>query len=70
MNLELNIKTVKDEEEIVMKLPLTSSQADMLAKKGVAVFEFTTYIEKMGISFSRYYTIVNTKDLLKILPRR
>ncbi len=68
--MELNIKTIKDEEEIVMRLPLTSSQADRLAKKGVAIFETQTYIEKMGISFHRYYTLVNTKDLLKILPRR
>lgn len=68
--MELNIKTMKDEEEIVMRLPLTSSQADMLAKRGVAIFETTTYLDRVGLNFHHYYTLVNTKDLLKILPRR
>jgi hypothetical protein len=68
--MELNIITVRDEEEIVMRLPLTSSQADRLAKMGVAVFETQTYIERVGINFHHYYTLVNTKELRKILPRR
>lgn len=68
--MELNIKTIKDEEEIVMRLPLTSSQAERLAKAGVVIFETETYLDRLEINFHQYYTLVNTKDLLKILPRR
>lgn len=68
-HLDKYIRVVEDEEDLVMKISLTAQQAEKLSKQGYAVFRVETYLEVIARNFTRYYTLVNTRDLLKILHR-
>lgn len=68
-HLDKYIRVVEDEEDLVMKISLTAQQADKLAKQGYAVFRVETHLEVIARNFTHYYTLVNTRDLLKILHR-
>lgn len=64
------IEICEDEELVFFRLGLTESQAKKLAKQGVMVFKFETYLERSRHHFKHYYTIVKIKDLVKVLPKR